>query len=146
MNSYSLLLCSEMTLANRRDESSELLTDIESMVMDRATFSAWIFMNDGRAVRGPLDPSRFGPSSTIIRIRFVPCTNLLFMETNRGDAIETELPTLQSFAPDNGRPVVYLDQRDWSFLAKVLHEPDRVRTDSEHEAAGPANGASMVAD
>lgn len=122
-------------MANRRDEASELLADIESMVMDRATSSAWIVMTDGTAVRGPLEPSPFSPSSTIIRTRYVPSVNRLFMETNRGDTIETELPTLKSPAPRGGRPVVYLDQRDWSLLAKVLYEPERVRTDRERDAA-----------
>lgn len=122
-------------MANRRDEASELLADIESMVMDRATSSAWIVMTDGTAVRGPLEPSPFSRNSTIIRTRYVPSTNRLFMETNRGDTIETELPTLQNPAPRSGRPVVYLDQRDWSLLAKVLYEPERVFADGEQDAA-----------
>lgn len=122
-------------MVDRRDEASELLAGIESMVMDRATSTSWIFMTDGTAVESPFDPSIFPPSSVIVRTRYVPSTNLLFMETNRGDTIETELPTLQDPAPRGERPVVYLDQRDWSFLAKVLFEPERVRTDRERDAA-----------
>ncbi len=122
-------------MANHHEEAGELLADIESMAMDRETSTSWIFMTDGTTVRGPLEPSPFSPSSTIIRTRYVPSTNRLFMETNRGDTIETELPTLQSSAPRAGRPVVYLDQRDWSLLAKVLFEPERVQKESDLEAA-----------
>ncbi len=122
-------------MANGRQEASQLLAGIESMIMDRATSSAYVVTTGGVTVPMPLNPSPFSSSSTIVRTRYVPSTNRLFMHTNRGDTIETELPTLQDPAPRGGRPVVYLDQRDWSLLANALFEPERVSTDLEREAA-----------
>ncbi len=102
----------EMPMANHHNEASELLDGIESMIMDRATSTSWVIMTDGTAAWSSFDPSTFRPNSNIVRTRYSPRTNRLFMETNRGDTIEAELPTLQNPAPINGRPVVYLDQRD----------------------------------
>jgi hypothetical protein len=122
-------------MTNDRHEASQLLAGIESMIMDRATSSAYVVMGDGFAAAMPLDPSPFNSTSTIVRIQYVPSVNLLFMDTSRGDTIETELPTLKDPAPRGGRPVVYLDQRDWSLLANALFDPERIRNDSERDAA-----------
>ena len=128
----------ERPMANHHkdgEDASELLTGIASMVMDRATSMLRVIMTDGTAMSRPFDPSTFPTSSIIVRSRYIPRTNLLFMETNRGDTIEAEMPTLHNQASIAGRPVVYLDQRDWSFLAKVLAEPERVDPDQPLAAA-----------
>lgn len=122
-------------MSSDRHNASPFLAGIESIVMDRATWVASIVMAGGVAVSMPLDPSPFSPSSTIVRTRYVSSNNRLFMDTNRGDSIETDLPTLQDPAPRGGRPVVYLDQRDWSLLANALFDPVRVRSDRDRDAA-----------
>ena len=116
-------------------EASSLLAGINMMVMDRASSSARIILTDGRVVASPLDSSFFGTTSTIIRTTYAPRSNQLSMVTDRGDPIEVELPTLQESVPRDNRPVVYLDQRDWSLLARALFEPQRLRSQSEQDAA-----------
>lgn len=122
-------------MARHRHEASELLPSIAAMIMDRATSTATVVMTDGRTESRPLVPSPFSPSSIIVRARYVPSTNRLYLETDRGHAIDVELPTLRDSAPRGGRPVVYLDQRDWSLLANVLFEPERVHSKDERDAA-----------
>ncbi len=65
---------------------------------------------------------------------YYPHRQELHSQTVFGDTIVTEVaPTHQ--AMKNGRPIVYLDQKDWSLLANVIHEPDRVDSDEETIAA-----------
>lgn len=116
-------------------EAEDLFASVAAMIMDRATSTAWVIMIDGTAVKSSLDFSSFAPSSSIVRTRYLPRTNRLFMETNRGDIVEVELPTLKESAPLQGRPVVYLDQRDWSQLARAMFEPERIGRDSKRDAA-----------
>jgi len=92
-------------------------------------------MFDGTTVEGIFDHSFFAHGSTIIRTRHDISANRLVMETIRGDTVEVELPTLRAPAPRRDRPIIYLDQRDWSLLASVLFEPIRIRTASQQEAA-----------
>jgi hypothetical protein len=103
--------------------------------MDRATSTATIVTSDGRAASFPLLSSPFDPRSFIVRFEYVPIENLLYAYTELGDTIIAELPSLSNPAPRFGRPVIYLDQRDWSLLANVLYEPERIRSTVERDAA-----------
>lgn len=116
------------------DVVSNTMAGIASMGIDRATSTGTIVTSDGNTTSFPLS-SHLNTSSAIVRLTYVPSINLLSLETDRGDTIEAELPTLQSSAPHGGRPVVYLDQKDWSLLADTLYEPERVHTDRERDAA-----------
>jgi hypothetical protein len=116
-------------------EASAIFAGIESMVIDRATSRTWVIMTDGTAAWAPTAPSTFTPTSIIARTTYVPRANRLVVETVRGDTIEAELPTLKHPAPTHGRPVVYLDQKDWSRLADVLFDPERVQSISDRDAA-----------
>ena len=59
----------------------------------------------------------------------------MFFHTTFGDWVCAELPAADELAPLNGRPVVYLDQKDWSTLFKALRDPARVQNPVEKEAA-----------
>jgi len=83
-------------MTNDQGEASEIFAGIESMIMDRETSRSWIIMTDGTVAWIPFDPSTFSPSSIIVRTTYIPGTNRLFMDTNRGDTIEAELPTLKN--------------------------------------------------
>jgi len=68
--------------------------------------------------------------------------NRVLLETNRHEEIVAEFPTEGSAAPLNGRPVIYLDQKDWSSLAKAIYRPERVQSVAERDAA---NGVIALA-
>lgn len=74
-------------------------------------------------------------SEVIVKSTYFMLANRIMLETDRGDVIGAELPTLQSHSPVNGRQVIYLDQKDWSTLANAIHNPGRIASVAEREAA-----------
>jgi hypothetical protein len=54
--------------------------------------------------------------------------------TDHAEIITAELPSFSKESQINGRPILYLDQKDWSTLAKVIYESHRVSS-SERAAA-----------
>jgi hypothetical protein len=72
------------------------------------------------------DRGRARPSDVIVKSTYFMLANCIMLETDRGDLLGAELPTLESLSPRNGRPVIYLDQKDWSALANAIHSPNRV--------------------
>jgi hypothetical protein len=116
------------------DDVSRLMPGIGSITMDRATSTATIVASDGRTKSFPFE---FPPDAgtTIVKLTYFLLGNSLSLKTDRGDTIVAELPSLAGAAPRGGRPVVYLDQKDWSLLANVLHERDRVQSVQERDAA-----------
>jgi hypothetical protein len=60
--------------------------------------------------------------------------NAMLIETTRGEYIGVEVPTIEDLAPRGDRPVIYLDQKDWSTLANTLYKPSKVAV-AEREAA-----------
>lgn len=92
--------------------------------------------NDRKQARLPLDSSPIRPGSPIKTISHFPAINSLLLETIRGDGIAAELPTTTNPAPFRNRPVIYLDQKDWSSLAKYRYDPEKVRPLAERKAAG----------
>ncbi|WP_147434737.1 hypothetical protein [Micromonospora musae] len=78
----------------------------------------------------------FHPDSAISVMNYSPPLNALHFRTLKGDEIGAELPEFgKEFSPKNGRPVIYLDQKDWSSLAKSIHAPEKVLPAAEREAA-----------
>ncbi|TDT81847.1 hypothetical protein DFO47_103505 [Arthrobacter sp. AG258] len=65
-------------------------------------------------------------SDVIVKSTYFMKINRIMLETERGDLLGAELPTLDSMSPKNGRPVIYLDQKDWSSLANAIHGRDRL--------------------
>ena len=85
--------------------------------------------------------ARRSPESALTRLSFAPALGLLQLETTRGEMIETELPTRKDILARDGRPIIYLDQKDWNSLAKVSYAPGRV-PDKER---GPAEQVMSLA-
>jgi hypothetical protein len=52
-------------------------------------------------------------SDVFVKSTYFMEMNRIVLETERGDLLGAELPTLESMSPRNGRPVIYLDQKDW---------------------------------
>ena len=95
-------------------------------VMDRATSTVTIVRSDKKEAVFPLESPPFHPDSRITRLSHAPMEHLLLLETVNREDIFAELPRLDDFAPRNGRPVIYLDQKDWSTVANSIYSPDKV--------------------
>ncbi|CAN5196341.1 hypothetical protein BH09ACT5_BH09ACT5_05970 [soil metagenome] len=100
--------------------------DIVLMIMDRSTSSTKLVRSDGKEATFPLEDNPFDADSRLERLTYSFRANLVYLETVRGEDILAELPSVDDPAPRRNRPVVYLDQKDWSTLAKVLYEPTKV--------------------
>jgi hypothetical protein len=73
-------------------------------------------------------------SDVFVKSTYFMEMNRIVLETERGDLLGAELPTLESMSPRNGRPVIYLDQKDWSSLANAIHGRNRLAL-AERQAA-----------
>jgi len=117
----------------RDDSRSGATPRIVSAVIDQARSLIELHRSDGKVATFPHLTSP-NPGSQIARLSHYLEVNVLHVETTRGDSIIAELPSLGHLAPLNGRPVVYLDKKDWSTLA-LTHDPERVKDAAEREAA-----------
>jgi len=106
---------------------------ILSVRLDRLAGTATFVRSDRKQAVFEVGSS-VDPTSSIVATTWVPKANAMAFETDRGDSVVAELPTVDDLAPLNGRPVVYLDQNQWSTLANVVHAPERL-TVAEGEAA-----------
>lgn len=122
-------------MQNRDLQTHEYFAGVAVMVINRDDETLQLIMNDGSVVTSPTVSPSFNSNSSIVESRFVPSTNLLYTKTSRGDIIETELPTLLHRVPSGKRPIIYLDQRDWSLLAKIVSDPKNVKESENVDAA-----------
>lgn len=104
------------------------------VVMDRATSTVTLLRSDKKEAKLPLEASPFEATSRIARMSYAPDASMVYMETIHGEDIFAELPTVDDSAPRRDRPVVYLDQKDWSTLANTLYAPAKVPTAERYAA------------
>ncbi|MGU3411281.1 hypothetical protein ACLBWP_14310 [Microbacterium sp. M1A1_1b] len=64
-----------------------------------------------------------------------PWRRNVFFTTTRGDGFSSRFGSRFNSSPVHDRPVVYLDQNQWSTLSKSVNAPWRVRSDGELRAA-----------
>jgi len=64
-----------------------------------------------------------------------PWRRNVFFKTTRGDGFSSTFGSRFNSSPVHDRPVVYLDQNQWSTLSKSVNAPWRVRSDDELQAA-----------
>jgi hypothetical protein len=103
------------------------------MVVDRES-SLLIFRRfDGKYTQFP-SPLYFDTTSAISRMQYAPQLHRISITTIHGDEFVAEVATLNDEEPRDGRPIVYLDQRDWSTLAKSL-DP-KAKLSAKNRAAG----------
>ena len=55
--------------------------------------------------------------------------------TSRGDIVAVRTPPLLNESTQHERLVIYLDQKDWSLLAKAIHEPCSVEAHADRVSA-----------
>ena len=101
---------------------------IVATVTDYAAGTVTLRRSDGKEARFPL--KRLRHTTAIARATHFRDGNLLFLETVRDEALLVELPGCAPVGQE--RPVVYLDQNKWSFLAKHIRHRGN---GAEHEAA-----------
>lgn len=103
------------------------------VTIDRETSVVTFHRSDGKEAHFPFE-FPFDRTSSISRLQWAPHVYGLLLTTTRGDQFAAELPTRRDETPLRGRPIVYLDQRDWSTLAKA-ENPDASMSESAREAA-----------
>lgn len=103
-------------------------------VIDRATSTITLVRSDKKEATFLSRASPFEATSRIARMSYAPDASSVYLETIHGEDIFAELPTIDDPAPHQGRPVVYLDQKDWSALANARYDPTKV-PDAERHAA-----------
>jgi len=106
---------------------------ILSVRLDRLAGTATFVRSDRKQAVFEVESS-IDPTSSIVATTWVPRANAMVFETDRGDSVAAELPTVGDVAPLNRRPVAYLDQNQWSTLANVVHATGHVPR-AEAEAA-----------
>ncbi|QWS33042.1 hypothetical protein [Curtobacterium aetherium] len=68
-------------------------------------------------------------------VEVYPWRRSVFFKTTRGDGFSSRFGSRFNSSPLRDRPVVYLDQNQWSTLSKSVHAPWRVQSDDELKAA-----------
>lgn len=104
------------------------------ITLDRETSSVVFLRSDGKEDRFPLKSSPFTDTSALCRLHYTPAFDGLVAVTRADDNIFFELPKQGSARQLEGRLVVYLDQNQWSAVAKARYNPTQVG-DNDCEAA-----------
>lgn len=115
-------------------QQSNEKVSIWAITMDRKSGEATFLRSDNMEATFPLPHNVFSTSSQLAQTTFYPDLSMMITTTIHGDTIYTELPLDEPLIRREGRPVIYLDQKDWSLLANSQHRPKLVIT-SERDAA-----------
>ncbi len=97
--------------------------------------SAVVELNDGTTASSAL-ALPFPHSSRVARYDYLPASRVVQATTERGDVIEYEVPPgdPDTHDPVAGRPVVYLDQNQWSAVSNALHGTGRTAAEDVEAA------------
>lgn len=107
---------------------------ITLITLDRESSSFAITRSDGKEARFPLDSPTFADTSALSRLHFTPGFDGLLAVTRSGDEIIFEVAKHEVHDQIASRLVVYLDQNQWSAIARARHDPEGV-SDQDHQAA-----------
>ncbi|MET3452216.1 hypothetical protein [Curtobacterium sp. 1544] len=86
-----------------------------------------------RGVRGDASFAKHAKDFAVVEVH--PWRREVFFKTARGDGFSSRFGSRFNSSPLHDRPVVYLDQNQWSTLSKSVNAPWRVRSDDELQAA-----------
>lgn len=110
--------------------------DVVSMAIYRASGTAEVLLSDGTVGRMPLGGTPFDDTSRLVRVEFLSRLFVLRATTDAGDHVEYDLPRPDGpVDPLGGRPVVYLDQNQWSAVSNALHGGGKPTPPADREAA-----------
>lgn len=119
----------------------ELIMRKDGLVSTRIHAIQWrddglvaVKLADGRVVAEADSTDLTGMLELFSVVEYRPWHRRLIFKFRDGYGFECELGTARDHSPTRGRPVVYLDQNQWSTLSKSLFAPQRV-SDSERFAA-----------
>jgi hypothetical protein len=107
---------------------------ITMITMDLETSSVAVTRSDGKEIRFPLDSSTFADTGALSRLHITPTFDGLLAVTRSGDEVIFEVAKHEGGDQMGSRLVVYLDQNQWSAIAKARHDPEAVGTE-DHQAA-----------
>ena len=96
------------------------------ITLDYERSSTVLIRSNGQEACFPLEPSSLTNTSALSRVHYMPAFNHLVAVTRAGDDITFELPEPGGDEHVASRLVVYLDQNQWSVIAKAIHDPGRV--------------------
>lgn len=114
--------------------SEEAQPTIVLVTVDCETSSVVFVRSDGKEARFPLESPPFADTNVLSRLHYSPALESLLAVTRADDNILFELSKQGGAGQLAGRLVVYLDQNQWSAVAKARHDPVRVG-DKDREAA-----------
>lgn len=100
---------------------------IALVTIDRETGSVVLSRSDGKEARFPLPNGMFADTSALSRLHWTPDGGGLLAVTRAGDDIAFEMPRRDGPDGPGGRLVVYLDQNQWSLLARCTRVPADVK-------------------
>jgi hypothetical protein len=107
---------------------------ITLITVDRESSSVVFTRSDGKEARFPLDSPMFADTSAVSRLHYTPAFDGLLAVTTTGDEIVFEVAKHEGGSQLASRLVVYLDQNQWSAIARARHDPESV-THEDHQAA-----------
>ena len=113
---------------------TEAQPSIVLVTMDRETSSVVFVRSDGKEARFPLESSPFTDTSILSRLQYTPKLDWLVAVTQKNDDVVFELPKPGCAEQLGSRLVVYLDQNQWSTVAKARHDQARI-SEEDSEAA-----------
>jgi hypothetical protein len=115
---------------------------IAMVTMDYLTGEGILTRSDGKEARW-LVSAPAPDSEALARVHTTPEYGSMLAITKTGDEVLIELPRSADAAPLDGRPVVYLDQNQWSAVANAMHEQGKVSQSEQAAALQLARWASQ---
>jgi hypothetical protein len=116
---------------------------ITLITLDRKSSSFAFTRSDGKEARFPLDPSFFAETSALSRVHYTAAFDGLLAVTRSGDEIIFEVAKRENGDQIASRLVVYLDQNQWSAVARAIHDPDQSPSADQHAAQQLAEWAKQ---
>ncbi|WP_432536425.1 hypothetical protein [Kineococcus arenarius] len=120
-------------------KDAEFGLPIIGVTMNRDDSTVAFLRADGKEARFPLEASPFPETSTVASLHWTPTDDsftgpALLAITVTGDTVAFELPSSDDDEQLAGRPVVYLDQNQWSTLSKASDTSSRIPVEDRQAA------------
>ena len=97
--------------------------DVVIITLERESRSVTLTRSDGKVAEVPLPAAVLGPSSALASLQLVPGRALL-ATTRSGEEFGFEMPLAAQQGDAESRVSVYLDQKDWTQVARNLSFPN----------------------
>jgi hypothetical protein len=92
-------------------------------------------LGDGKTIGYPAPPGLGDTVRGMSMVEYRPFARRLLFQRDGGLVYDYEVGSTRDWSPVRGRPVIYLDQNQWSTLSKSVFAPHRLRSSEERDAA-----------